>query len=166
MEAQNDVQKLAELIDDIDMAMLTTVADDGSLRSRPMRTQSPKEFDGTLWFLTEASSKKVTEIDHNHKVNLSYADPKNNKFVSVSGDAQEVNDREKVKELWQPIYKAWFPKGPEDPNVVALRVKVEKAEYWDSATSPVVYLVGFAKAVLTGEKYHDEASQHGQVQMS
>jgi general stress protein 26 len=44
--------KLGELIKGIRVAQLTTVEDDGSLRSRPMGTQDI-EFDGTLWFFTQ-----------------------------------------------------------------------------------------------------------------
>jgi general stress protein 26 len=148
----NDVKKLAKLIKGIQIAMMTTRDDDGTLRARPMQTQS-EEFDGTLWFFTQASSHKVHEIDHEHQVNLSYAEPGNNRYVSVSGTATLVRDRAKIDELWTPVLKAWFPKGKDDPDVALLKVDVTKAEYWDSPSSTIVKLVGFTKAVLTGQQY-------------
>ncbi len=148
---QNEAtKKLGELIKDIQIAMLTTVEDDGTLRSRPMGTQKT-EFDGMLWFFTKEHSPKVEEIQHDRNVNLSYADPKHNTYVSVSGRAEVVTDPEKMKELWNPILKAWFPKGLEDPELSLLRVQVEQAEYWDSADSKVVQIAGFVKAVVTGQ---------------
>ena len=152
MKNENDVQKLAKLIKGIKVAMLTTQEADGTLRSRPMATQDA-EFDGTLWFFTQASSHKVDEIDREHNVNVSYADESDNRYVSVSGRARLVRDRAKIDELWSPILKAWFPKGKDDPEIALLRVDVEKAEYWDAPSSTLVKLVGFAKAMVTGQPY-------------
>ena len=60
-------------------------------------------------------------------------------------------DRAKVKALWNEIYRAWFPGGPEDDNVVLIRVEAERAEYWDTPTSALVYAFGYVKAVVTGK---------------
>jgi general stress protein 26 len=146
------VQKLAELIADIKFAMLTTRADDGTLRSRPMTTQQV-EFDGTLWFLTGQATDKTSEIAHDQQVNLSYVDADDNRFVSVAGRARIFDDRAKARDLWSPAYKAWFPKGLDDPDLRVLRVDVSGAEYWDAPSSTVVQLVGFAKAIATGQRY-------------
>lgn len=149
-DRQENIKKLHELIEDIKVAMLTTVEDDGTLRSRPMVTQQ-FEFDGNFWFYTSADAPKVDEIKHDQHVNLSYAEPDDQKYVSVSGRGQIVRDRQKIEELWNPTYKAWFPKGLEDPNLALLKVSVDKAEYWDSPSGQVVRLVGFIKSVVTGE---------------
>lgn len=148
---ENINKKLHDLIKDIRFAMLTTVEEDGTLRSRPMATQE-FEFDGDLWFFTAAHAPKVDEVQHNQHVNVSYAEPKDQKYVSVSGTAQLVRDRAKIEELWNPLFKAWFPQGLDDPELALLKVSVEKAEYWDSPSSKVVRLVGFAKALLTGKQ--------------
>lgn len=145
-----NIKKLRELIKDIKFAMLTTVEEDGTLRSRPMATQQ-FEFDGNLWFFTNVNAPKVDEVQQNQHVNVSYAEPKDQKYVSVSGTAQLVRDRQKMEELWNPLYKAWFPQGLDDPSLALLKVSVDKAEYWDSPSAPVVRLVGFVKAVVTGE---------------
>jgi general stress protein 26 len=150
MTTNSDIRKLGELIKDIRIAMLTTTEADGSMRSRPMATQE-SDFDGELWFFTDARSPKVDEAAH-HPVNVSYADPKHQRYVSVSGKAELVRDRKKIEELWNPAYKAWFPEGLDDPNLALLRVHVEKAEYWDSPGSAVVHLIGFAKALATGKR--------------
>lgn len=145
-----NIKKLRDLIKDIKFAMLTTAEEDGTLRSRPMVTQQT-EFDGDLWFFTNASAPKVDEVQQNQHVNVSYAEPKDQKYVSVSGSAQLVRDRQKIEELWNPQYKAWFPKGLDDPDLALLKITVEQAEYWDSPASAVVRFVGFVKALTTGE---------------
>ncbi len=75
-----------------------------------------------------------------------------NKYVSVSGRAQVVTDRSKIKELWTPLMKTWFPKGEDDPEICLIRVRAESAEYWDSPSSTIVHIYGLAKAVVTGER--------------
>jgi general stress protein 26 len=146
------IRKLGELIRDIRVAMLTTVTEDGTLRSRPMATQQA-EFDGDLWFFTQANSPKVEELWHDQHVNVSYAAPDENRYVSVSGIAQLVQNPEKMKELWHPAYKAWFPDGLEDPQLALLKVDVRQAEYWDMPSSRMVHLAGFVKAVVTGQRF-------------
>ncbi len=153
------VEKLGHLIRDIGIAMLTTF--DGSrLRSRPMMTQE-RPFDGTLWFFTSASSVKATELRAHPEVNLAYASTSDNRYVSISGRASLVHDRERAEPMWSPVYRAWFPKGLDDPDVVLLRVDVERAEYWDANTSKMTDLVGLVRAVLTGKPY--EAGEHREV---
>lgn len=151
---KTDIEKIRDLIKDIRFAMLTTIDTDGSLRSRPMATQE-SEFDGDLWFFTPASSPKVGEVERDERVNLSYASPDDNLYISVSGTAQLVRDRAKIKELWNPALKAWFPKGLDDPDLALLRVRVEKAEYWDYPSSKMVQLAGFVKAIATGKQADD-----------
>jgi general stress protein 26 len=148
---RNGINKLGSLIKDIGFAMLTTVCPDGSLRSRPMATQRD-EFDGVLWFFTHAGDPKVREIQRDQRVNVSYADPAKNNYVSVSGRATLVRDKPIMKELWNPFYKAWFPKGLDDPQLALIRVAVEQAEYWDAPNSKLVQLGGFLKAVVTGKQ--------------
>lgn len=155
MEHQPDraaaIKKLGELIEDIKIAMLTTVEEDGSLRSRPMGTQQV-EFDGDLWFFVGASSPKAHEISADPRVNVSYAQPDDQRYVSVSGTAELLRDREKIRELWSPLYKAWFAQGLDDPDLALLRVRVEQAEYWDAPSSKFVALAGFVKALATGTR--------------
>lgn len=143
------IAKLRGLIKNIDFAMLTTVDDDGSLRSRPMSTNGEVEFDGDLWFFTSASSHKVHEIERQPQVNASFARPDKQDYVSLSGRAELVRDPAKIKQLWKPELKAWFPNGPDDPDVALLKIHVHKAEYWDAPSSLVAHAFGLVKATLT-----------------
>ena len=159
---QDAIAHLGKLIHGIKVAMMTTVEEDGSLRSRPMWTHD-RDFDGELWFFTREHSAKVGEVEHHHHVNLAYAEPSKDHFVSASGRCRLVLDKEKARELWNPTLKAWFPEGIEDPELALLCVKVEKAEYWDAPNSRMVQLIGMAKAVLTGETY--EPGENAKVQL-
>jgi general stress protein 26 len=151
-EKKDPVVHLGELIHGIKVAMMTTVEQDGTLRSRPMWTHD-RGFDGELWFFTREHSPKVDAVERDSHVSLSYADPTRDRYVSVSGVARLVLDKEKARELWNPTLKAWFPQGLDDPELALLCVTVNKAEFWDTPNSRMVQLVGFVKGVLTGEPY-------------
>ena len=149
---QDNLQKLREMVKDIDFCMLTTVDENGDLHSRPMSLNGDIDQDGDLWFFTNASSHKVTEISKLPKVNVSFADPDNQHYVSISGKAQLVRDRNKIDELWRPEFKMWFPEGKDDPQVALLRVNLEKAEYWDSPSSTIGYVLNFVSSLVTGKE--------------
>lgn len=136
---KDPVKKLRKLIRDSRVAMLTTVASDGTLRSRPMATPDGS-FDGELWFITRFHSPKSDEIQENQRVNVTYASPKNDRYVSVSGTATLVRDPDKVKELWRGALKQWFPEGKRDPDLALLKVTVDRAEYWDANANRMVDL--------------------------
>ena len=165
MTREQMVSKVGELIKDIKMAMLTTEAEDGLLHSRPMATQQT-DFDGTLWFFTSLSSGKVNELEWNPEVNLSYAQASDSKYVSVSGNGEIVRDRAKMEELWNDIYKAWFPEGLEDPDICLLKVEVSSAEYWEAPSGKMVQIFGYLKALATGERSQGEASEHGTIDIA
>ncbi len=146
----NEIRKLGELIRDVRICMLTTVDEGGYLHSRPMATQQV-EFDGDLWFFTKASAAKSTELAQHAQVNVSYSEPDDHRYVSLSGRAELVRDREKAKALWNPVYRAWFPDGLDDPELALIRVDVDGAEYWDPPSGAMVQLFGYVKAAITGQ---------------
>lgn len=158
----DDLKKLRELIKDIDFCMLTTIDERGDLHSRPMSSNGDIDQNGDLWFFTGASSHKVSEIKDTPRVNVSFADPSNQNYVSVSGRAKLVRDRKKIDELWRPQFQMWFPEGKDDPNVALLRIKVEKAEYWDSPSSTISYALNFVSAIVSGNE--PDNGEHKQLE--
>lgn len=141
--------KVGELIQGIHIAMMTTLAGGGTMSSRPMAVQN-KPFDGTLWFLTRAGSEKVDELAQDSEVMLSFAEPKDSKYVALKGRASVSQDRAKIHELWNPMYKAWFPKGEDDPEIAVLRVDVREGDYWEASSSRLVMMAKYAMAAATG----------------
>lgn len=146
---EEKLAKLRELIKGIDFGMLTTIEEDGTLHSRPMSTNGDVEFDGDLWFFTYGSSHKILEIAREHKVNVSYANPEKQSYISVSGVATIVRDKKKIEELWHAPLKAWFPDGVDTPDIALIKVHAERAEYWDSPHSAIAHAVGLVKGLVT-----------------
>jgi general stress protein 26 len=158
------VNKLAHLIKDIKIAMMTTSGHDGELHSRPMATQQT-DFDGTLWFFTGRSTLVADELHKRPVVNLAYANNDNSTYISVSGNVEITRDRSKMQELWSDLYKAWFPQGLQDPDLCLLRVDVTSAEYWDAPAGKMVAFLGMLKAAATGEP-SESIGEHGEVDLS
>lgn len=155
--------KLQELLKGIRIAMLTTVGEDGAFRSRPMATQDT-EFDGTLYFLTKVESEKVEEIRDHSQVLLTYADTGASKYVILRGQASVFRDQAIIDRLWNPMAKAWFPQGKEDPSIAVVRVYVTDAEYWDANASKVVRYVKMALAAATDRM--PDMGDHGHIKLA
>jgi general stress protein 26 len=151
-QATGELDRLAGLIERTKVGMLTTITADGSMRSRPLQTLL-MDAQARLWFFIEAQSPKAGEMEaHDDQVCLSYADPGEMSYVSVSGTGRVVRDRERMRELWTPLAKAWFPRGVDDPSLALLEVRVDKAELWDAPGSATMRLSGLLKAIATGER--------------
>ncbi len=146
-------QKVLDMIKDIQISLMITTDDDGTLRSRPMAAHRTSD-DGHLWFFTNVTSPKVEQIEGNPAILLAYSDPDSQNYVSVTGKAEIVRDRAKIKELWSDTLKAWFPKGQDDPEIALIKVEIKAAEYWDGPSSTMVLAYGYLKARLTGEPAH------------
>ncbi len=153
----NALAELARLVDGIGVVMLTTLAAGGALRSRPLLLER-LEPDGSLTFLTHLSSQKVAEVGDDPRVNVAFVGDKGDRYVSVSGTATAVHDVERMRALWNPTYRAWFPHGADDPDSAILTVQIERIEYWDVPTNRMVRLWCAIKALATGEVV--EAGEH------
>lgn len=142
--SKRDIDHLENLIRGIRIAMMTTVCKDGSLCSRPMATQAPP-FDGGLWFFTKADSAKVGEVEEEGQVNVTYENSEESVYVSLSGRATLVQDRQMIEKLWHEDLRVWFPEGVHDPLLALLRVDVDKWAYWDAQSSAMSEHTGTLK---------------------
>ena len=128
MNDQDSRKDLWSLVREIPYCMLTT-RDGDLLRSRPMATAADENRQEFL-FLTRASSHKADEIGRRTQVNLSFADPEKDLFISVSGEGRLGQDQAIAHELWNRYAEAYFPEGPDGPDVAILHVIPRQAEYW------------------------------------
>jgi general stress protein 26 len=154
--------RLSDLIKDIKFAMFTTHKHDGGhLHSRPMTTQNKRIDDDALWFFMSRSGDPVAEFEGDDQVNVSYADPGSDTYVSVSGVAQVVDDAARKQALWNKAAQAWFKGGVNDPDLALVRVRIEHADYWDVKESKLVQLYRTAEAAVTGQA--PKLGEHGHI---
>ncbi len=158
-------EHLWKMIKGIRFGMFTTRHGNGHLHSRPMTTQNKAiEADESLWFFMSKKGDPVDDLKSEPMVNVAYADPGSDTYVSVSGTAAMIEDAEKKKQLWNKMNEAWFPGGPTDPDVALVQVQIAHANYWDVKESKIVQLFEMAKAVVTG-KPPTGMGEHGEVRM-
>jgi general stress protein 26 len=143
-----DIDRAWELMKKIGFAMLVT-RDGDKMRARPMSPYLERQ-NNAIYFLTDAHRHKDDEIARNPNINLSFADPGNQKYVSVGGTAAVSNDRAKIRELFSTPAKAWWDSA-DDPNIRVLKVSPEDAEFWDSPGTIISY-VKMAAAAVTGTR--------------
>src|SRR5262249_203944 len=148
---QDAIKTLGDKIKGIKFTMLTTVAEDGSLRSRPMATQDV-EFNGTLWFFTDTGAAKVGDLKRVRQVNLSDVKPDDKLWGSVSGTARPVHDQAVMQGPWGPTLPPWFPQGLHDPNLALIEVTVTGAEYWEGPNT-VATALRTLRGAITGQQW-------------
>ena len=128
---RDDLASVAQLLKQLDICMLITRAGNGELHGRPMSNNGDVEFDGDSWFFAFEDSRKVLEIDADPRTELAFIDTQNGTWVNVEGDAEVVrDDSERKRELWQDDLERWFSNGPDDPNVVLIKVRARHIDAW------------------------------------
>ena len=168
---KTELETFYDLIDTMKFAMMTTRRPDGHLESRAMANQ--KHADGAdLWFVTADGTDKLRDIAHDPHVNLAYINEGSYEWVSVSGVATASRDRGKIRELYEPDWKAWFGQEgdprhgtADDPRIVLIGVDVHAAVFLEVNKPKPVVLFELAKGWLTGERAepgetHELAAPH------
>ncbi|RUP29957.1 hypothetical protein BC936DRAFT_138671 [Jimgerdemannia flammicorona] len=158
-ETDKKLEDLYGLIKGIKSCMMTTRRRDGSLVSRAMTPREPNPKAADFWFFSNNASHKHDELTLDPQVNLSFFNTQTCEWVSVSGVARQVSDRDKIKELYQPDVKTWLGDlddgvhngGPEDPRLSLIFVEARTVHYnlQDIAT-PVKYF-NIVRGMITRE---------------
>lgn len=157
----DEYERIADILSQFEVGMLTTVDQSGELTARPMARQRTPFEDGTLWFLTERGSRKVRQLDADPRASITFSS--HGTWLTISGHAELLDDRSVVHDLWDAGAEAFLPQGPDDPSVVALRLVGEHAEYIDNPLGRIATAISFVKAKMTGEPF--EAADTGSVDL-
>jgi len=155
----SELDKLHEMIRDIQVAMMTTRRDDGHLVSRAMATQEKRAPGADLWFMTRSDQHKLEELEGDPHVNLAYYKDRTREWVSVSGKAILTRDRDLIDALYAADWKAWLGDegdgkrdgGPHDPRIALILVEADTVVYSKKDRPTPVVLFQLAKAMITGE---------------
>jgi general stress protein 26 len=156
MTASKKIDDLYDLIKGIETAMFTTRGPTGLLVSRPMATQD--RIEGTdLWFVTNTDTHKLDDLALDPHVNCSYYNNRTHEWVSVAGIAHVSKNKNKVRQLYQENWKAWFDDeggerdgGPNDPRLALIMVEAELATYMKVNKSRPIILFEAIRSKVTG----------------
>lgn len=134
---------IADIMADIDICMMTTLAQDGKLESRPMSNNRDVRFDGDCYFFTHADTDVVKQLALKHEVNLSYVGSHSlfglkKVYLSLAGEADMTTDRAIQEKHWVPDLEAWFSEGLDTPGLTLIHVQARTVQYWDGMDGGVV----------------------------
>ena len=148
MNKQAQMDTIQAMVKDIKYTMMTTRNDENHLHSCPMNTTETSIGAKEIWFIGHKPSETVDNIKQNAEVNLAYVTQESDKYLSISGTAELVEDEEKLNELWSVMYNAYFEQGKDDPKVQLIKVVPHGAEYWANGNA-ITSAVKMAAAALT-----------------
>ena len=149
MTDAQSISKVTEIINDAKIGMVTTINEEGALVSRPLAVQEVMD-DGDMWFFTGLGTSQVAHVRADPRVNVAFG--KNPEWVSFAGNAEVVTDRAKIHEMWNQVVEAWFPDGPDTPEVCLLRVESDSAEYWTSPGGTAATVLQWVKSKVTNSR--------------
>ena len=152
LQSEEAIKKFKDLVEDVSVCMFTTQDDGSKLFSRPMTTVKVDD-EGNAWFFTNEYSEKINEVSKDNSVYLIYSHPGKNVFVSVKGTCTIILDKKTINELWNPLLKAWYPGGIDDPKLCLIKVVTDEAYYWNSSSSKMVIYFKMLKAIANREQY-------------
>ena len=156
ISTEKKLDDLYQLIDDMDVCLFTTHRADGRLVTRPMQVQ--ERTSGTdLWFVTDIETDKLEELASDPHVNLGFYNNKSREWVSVSGRGIISQDRDLIRAMYEPSWKAWFPEdgkgrdgGPDDPRIALVLVEALSVTYFKKTRARPMVLFEIAKGMVTG----------------
>jgi general stress protein 26 len=139
-------QRVRALIQQAGVAVLITIDERAAPIGRPMLPLF-LDNDPCIYFLTHQHSRKVGHVTARPQVGLTIVGP--GSYVVVTGTAAASREQGLIRRLWKPTYRAWFPDGKDDREATALRVTVDRVDYWEPPRSRLIRVVQAVKAVVT-----------------
>ncbi|MES2487397.1 MAG: pyridoxamine 5'-phosphate oxidase family protein, partial [Bacteroidota bacterium] len=76
-------------------------------------------------------------------------------FLTLYGKATISTDKQKIKELWDPMMKVWFTEGEDDPRITVIKFTPTEGYYWDTKHNILVSMAKRAYGAVVGETYDD-----------
>src|SRR3954454_15128202 len=119
---EDAIKKIKTLAEKAQTCLFCTKIKTGKpFSTRPMSAQQVDD-NGNIWFLSDKDSTKNMEIKDDENVQLLFSGSSHSDFLSIYGKAAILYDKQKIEKLYEPIVKAWFKGGKDDPNISIIKV--------------------------------------------
>ena len=156
------VQDIREWMEDIRVCMMCTLEGTNEIAARPMSVQKVDEMNH-VWFFTHIDTDKVKEANHHQEVVLTFMSEAKGVYLTVKGSGRSTQDKTLMQDLYNPMIKAWFPQGLDDPKLGLLEIVPESAEYWNATGGKIGEMFSIAKALVTGTMYNN--GEHAEIKL-
>ncbi|MBR1208776.1 pyridoxamine 5'-phosphate oxidase family protein [Bradyrhizobium sp. AUGA SZCCT0051] len=118
----------------IDIAILSTHAENGEIANRPMSNNGDVAYDGTSYYFSYEQARAISDIERNPKVALGFSSEaglfSQGIYVAVEGAAELIRDKAVFRQHWTSDLDKWFANGVDTPGIVLIKVKANRATYW------------------------------------
>ena len=121
--------------------------DDG--HSQPMAAQFDDDLPDEIYFYTNVQNRLVKGMKQSTKGVFHFASKGHDFYASGQGTLSTTKDRALIERFWSPIVAAWYDEGPDDPDLVMLKLDLTQAELWNNSTGTFVASMLYA---LTGDR--------------
>lgn len=163
LSGEDALKKMKELTEGAESCFFCSdIKTNSPMAVRPMSVQKVDDS-GNLWFLSSTDSYKNAQIKQDDHVQLLFQENKHSGFISIYGEATISEDKEKIKELWEPILKTWFTEGEDDPRITVIKVTPSEIYYWDNKHGEAVSFLKMAAGAVMGKTLDD--SVEGQIKI-
>lgn len=146
------IQKIKDLVDAIDIAMLSTYSKSESYPCSVPMSRQEVDDEGNIWFLFSTDSTTFENLQVDKRITLNFAHVGDYKFLNINGTAEISTDQARIDKYWSKFNEAWFEKGKEDPAIRIMKVIPEEAHYWDNKTNKLATLLKVATSAISGKK--------------
>ncbi len=143
-------QKIKEMAESIDFAMMATNLKQQPIHMVPMSTKKVDE-EGCIWFLSSKDSQHNQNLSRQSELHLVYMDNSSMQFLNIYGVARISTEQSMLRELYGSSDDAWFD-GVDDPNLTAICVTPTHAYYWDPKSNRLSTLFKIGVSSITGEQ--------------
>jgi general stress protein 26 len=141
-----------ETIAKVPFCFAITVGESGEASARIVQPGKLRD-DWSVGFMTERYCRKVVEMERAGRLTLAYQYDPEKAYVTLAGRPVITDDVALKRAVWSPDSDKWHRGGPEDPNVVIVRLVTDRIELWSSGRDVMPEPKGLSAAVLV----HDGA---------
>ena len=163
LNKEEGIVKLKKMVDEVKFCFFSTDLKNENETSSTVMTAQTVDDHGDIWFFSGIDSDRNRDVKANKKVQLYFSSPEKNTYLTVIGDASIIIDKNKFKELWNPLLKIWFKDGIEDKNMSLLKVATNTANYWDIEGGKMINFFKMITAAITGTQVNE--SSHGTIKL-
>jgi general stress protein 26 len=149
---QEAIEKLKELVNSIDVAMMITYPKGAQYPYKTPMSRQEIDDEGNIWYLISSESETYENLKVDNKISLAFGDPGSYTFLSIDGIAEASRDQELIDKYWSKFVEVYFEKEKEDPTIRVLKVTPLDTHYWDTKTNKFMTLLKVASAAITGQK--------------
>ena len=151
------LQIARETVAKVTWCFVVTSNPTGAPNARIVRP-GPLRDDWSIGFMTERACRKVVEIVRAGRFTMAFQFDPELAYVTLQGQPQIVEDVAVKRAVWSPESQRFHPGGPEDPNVVIVRLRVDRIELYNAQRGVQPVPIGLCSMVL--ERSADGWSQH------